>query len=315
MLNSSLTLDPELLKIGMQDSYGYHRKIDSDQEKVHYRPDTTLRFFINSQTESYPMHWHQATEMIMPLENTYKVVVGQAEYVLNPGDILLIPGGALHHLIAPSSGLRLIYIFDMEALSGLRAYAYFTAFFSQEVLITPDNCPSIHEEETSLLLYLIREYFYGGPLRELNCYAGLLHFFANYGEYRMQQDEVVRTAQKPALKQNRLYEKLSTVFDYMDQHYSEDLTLETVASVAGFSKYHFSRLFKQCSGYNFYDYLCILRIRAAENLLFSPDLTITEVALQSGFSSLSTFNRTFKKKKGCTPSEYRALCSRKIYDE
>ncbi|MCD7955433.1 MAG: AraC family transcriptional regulator [Lachnospiraceae bacterium] len=315
MTKSSLALDPELLQIGMQDSYGYHRKIDSNQERVNYHPDTTLRFFINTQTESYAMHWHQATEMIMPLENSYTVIVGQKNYLLNPGDILLIPGGALHHLIAPPSGLRLIYIFDMEALSRIRGYAYLTAFLSHEVLITKENSPSIYEEETSLLLYLIREYFLGGHLRELNCYAGLLHFFANFGEYRMKQEDPVSTSEKADQKQIRLHEKLNTVFDYMDQHYSEDLSLETVASVAGFSKYHFSRLFKQCSGYNFYDYLCVLRIRAAETLLMSPDLSITEVALQSGFSSLSTFNRTFKKKKGCTPSEYRALCSRKIYDE
>jgi len=183
------------------------------------------------------------------------------------------------------------------------------------VLITPENCPSIYEEELSLILYLVREYFLGGHLRELNCYAGLLQFFASYGEYRMKQEETVSTSVKPDPKQIRLHERLNTVFDYMDQHYNEDLSLETVASVAGFSKYHFSRLFKQCSGYNFYDYLCVLRIRAAETLLMSPDLSITEVALQSGFSSLSTFNRTFKKKKGCTPSEYRALCSRKIYEE
>ncbi|MCC8137722.1 MAG: AraC family transcriptional regulator [Clostridiales bacterium] len=93
------------------------------------------------------------------------------------------------------------------------------------------------------------------------------------------------------------------------------LSLETVADVAGFSKYHFSRIFKECSGYNFYDYLCLLRIKAAENLLMSKEHSITEVALLSGFSSLSTFNRMFKKKKGCTPSEYRALCSQEVYTE
>lgn len=45
-------------------------------------------------------------------------------------------------------------------------------------------------------------------------------------------------------------------------------------------------------------------------LLLNPDLTITEIALQSGFSSLSTFNRTFKRTKNCTPTEYRDLCSK-----
>ena len=87
----------------------------------------------------------------------------------------------------------------------------------------------------------------------------------------------------------------------------DPITLEMVSDIAGFSKYHFSRLFKQCSGYNFYDYLCYLRIKSAENLLIHPGVSITEIALQSGFTSLSTFNRIFKKIKNCTPSEYRNL--------
>ncbi|ABX43014.1 helix-turn-helix domain-containing protein [Lachnoclostridium phytofermentans] len=69
-------------------------------------------------------------------------------------------------------------------------------------------------------------------------------------------------------------------------------------------------MFKQCSGQNFYDFLSFKRIKSAEMLLLNPDLTITEIALQSGFSSLSTFNRTFKRTKNCTPTEYRDLCSK-----
>ena len=57
----------------------------------------------------------------------------------------------------------------------------------------------------------------------------------------------------------------------------------------------------------FYDYLIGRRIKASEILLSQHDLSITDVALQAGFSSISTFNRTFKTKKGCTPGEYRAL--------
>lgn len=315
MKRTPLTLEPELLRIGTQDSSGYHRKIDSTREQVDFHPDTTLRFFINNKAESYETHWHPTTEVIMPLENHYQVIVGQTHYDLEPGDILMIPSGELHQLIAPPTGLRLIYIFDPEAISGIKGYSYLAAFIAHAVLITPDNCPAIYDQESDLILKLCREYFTGGHMRELNCYANLLKFFANYGEYRMEQDDTHRGTETPVERQNRLYEKLNTVFDYMDQHYTENISLEMAADVAGFSKFHFSRLFKQCSGYNFYDYLCLLRIKAAENLLFSPDLSVTEVALQSGFSSLSTFNRTFKKKKGCTPSEYRTLCNRKVYEE
>lgn len=93
---------------------------------------------------------------------------------------------------------------------------------------------------------------------------------------------------------------------YIDTHYTENLDLETVAKSVGFSKYHFSRLFKQYTNFTFGDYLCYRRIKAAEELLANPDLSITEVAIQAGFPSISTFNRLFKQHKNCTPSEYRS---------
>ncbi len=80
-----------------------------------------------------------------------------------------------------------------------------------------------------------------------------------------------------------------------------------MADLAGFSKYHFSRLFKNFTGLSFYKYLNKKRIEHAEELLVDPSLSITEVALQSGFTSLSAFIRMFKQIKDCTPTEFRNL--------
>ncbi|MCC8137723.1 MAG: cupin domain-containing protein [Clostridiales bacterium] len=221
---TKLTLDPDLLKIGMQDAEQYHRRMDSEREVVDFRPDTTLRFFINSQTESYEMHRHPASELIMPIENTYTVIVGQTRYELNPGEILLIPPGELHQLIAPPSGLRLIYIFDMEAVSAIKGFSYLTIFLSHAVLITPDTCPSVYEQEVDLIMELCREYFFGGHLRDLNCYASLLKLFANYGESRIEQVPAMRSRESDSERSARLYDKLNIVFDYMDKHYNEALS-------------------------------------------------------------------------------------------
>ncbi|MDE7275901.1 MAG: AraC family transcriptional regulator, partial [Lachnospiraceae bacterium] len=68
-----------------------------------------------------------------------------------------------------------------------------------------------------------------------------------------------------------------------------------------------SRLFKQFSGVSCYEYLTQKRINHAETLLIEPNISITEVAMRSGFGSLSTFNRIFKAAKHCTPSEYKSL--------
>ena len=81
-------------------------------------------------------------------------------------------------------------------------------------------------------------------------------------------------------------------------------------TLAGFSKYHFARLFKQYTDTSFYKYLNQKRIEHAKTLLLDPQLTVIEVATQSGFSSLSAFLRMFKQLNKCTPTEFRNM-----YDE
>lgn len=102
--------------------------------------------------------------------------------------------------------------------------------------------------------------------------------------------------------------KFMAVCDYIDEHCTEDLTLEETAERSGFSKYHFSRLFKEFMNISFYKYVNQKRIELAQDMLLNPNVTVTEVALQSGFGSSSAFIRMFKQFNGCTPSEFRRLC-------
>lgn len=312
LLNS---LDSELLEsyIKRQDEESFHRNVDGNYEPVKYLPGSTIRFWFNNEPNEYALHWHPAIEMIIPLENTYTVIVGQERYELQPGDFFIIPASELHHLIAPSSGQRLIYMFDFSILSKIRGFSYLTSYIAQPVLINRSTCAPIYEMEADIIVQLCKDYLSNDSLRELVIYSQLLNFFVNYGRFRMAQEENSYYTLSSESKQKDLQDKLNAVFDYLDEHFAEDISLEKVADVAGFSKFHFSRLFKQCSGYNFYDFLCYRRIKSAETLLLKPGISITEVALQSGFSSLSTFNRTFKKLKNCTPSEYRNLYSSNMY--
>jgi AraC-like DNA-binding protein len=93
--------------------------------------------------------------------------------------------------------------------------------------------------------------------------------------------------------------------EYINLHYREDLPLEFIAKIAGFSKYHFTRWFKQFAGISFYEYLTQVRMQVAESMLANTEVPITEIALESGFQSIATFNRVFKHSHNLTPSEYR----------
>ena len=97
------------------------------------------------------------------------------------------------------------------------------------------------------------------------------------------------------------------VCNYITEHCTENINVDDLSDLAGFSKFHFARLFKQFAGMSCYEYLTQKRVAHAEQLLIQPDISITEVAMLSGFNSLSTFNRIFKAQKNCTPSEYKSL--------
>ena len=102
-------------------------------------------------------------------------------------------------------------------------------------------------------------------------------------------------------------EVVNAVMTYVNNHYREDLTLEEVAQFAGFSRYYFSRSFKKQTGYSFKEYLCQKRVQVAMDLLIRTNRSMRDVALESGFGSVATFNRVFREKKGCTPSQYRTI--------
>lgn len=102
-------------------------------------------------------------------------------------------------------------------------------------------------------------------------------------------------------------QKLVPAFEYIDQHYGmQELSLETVSDVLGLNPAYFCRIFKRATGHGFTEYLNNVRIAKSESLLRDTSLSILDISLEVGFSSVSYFNRVFKKIKNCTPSVYRS---------
>jgi AraC-like DNA-binding protein/ligand-binding sensor protein len=93
---------------------------------------------------------------------------------------------------------------------------------------------------------------------------------------------------------------------FINENYTEDLSLEQVAKAANMSSFYFCKMFKKYTGVNFTEYLSRVRIEKARNLLLNPNLRISEIAYEVGFQSLTHFNRVFKKVLGQSPTEFRA---------
>lgn len=106
--------------------------------------------------------------------------------------------------------------------------------------------------------------------------------------------------------------RFNRVVDHIQSHLAEPMDLETLAGVACFSPYHFHRLFHGWMGETIHDFIFRLRVeRAAAQLIYNPRKSITEIALDCGFSSSSTFARAFRAFHGLSASEWRK--NRSIY--
>lgn len=280
------------------------RELEGTREKVAYEDNRSVLLYVNRQSENYDTHWHSAAEIIMPIENDYLVTTNGREYHLKRHDILFIPPGELHTLNAPANGQRLILMFDLSVLSAFEDFSAITPILSQPVLITDESNAEIHDAEVELLGKVIEEYHKRSePMRITMIYSYLLRFFVYLGRRHIRAE--VMFPEVRLGKQMEYVEKLNTVVAYINTNFAEEISLEKASSLAGFSKFHFSRLFKQFTGQSFYNYLNQRRVKAAESLLLNPHLTVTDVAMQSGFTSIATFNRVFRQAKNCTPSEYK----------
>ncbi|AJY77332.1 response regulator transcription factor [Paenibacillus beijingensis] len=98
---------------------------------------------------------------------------------------------------------------------------------------------------------------------------------------------------------------ITKALDYIAAHYTENLSLQSVADIVHLSKSYFSLYFKKLTGRNFIDYLIELRIREAKRLLAQNESRIYDIAKAAGFKDVKYFSKVFKKMTGLTPLEYR----------
>lgn len=276
-------------------------------ETINYGDSLGLRLYHNVDYEDYPEHWHTGIEIIMPVTSVYTVIVGEERYHLEKGDICMVNSGVLHGLEAPPTGERIILQFDAALLYTLKEMETLLSLLPPALVFTKEKEPELYPFVKERMDRIVREYDERKTFREAFIYAVLIELFVEVGRTvttrEMEREENLTRGQ--VIKQKEYLEVIMSACNYINQHYQENLTLEEIAGISGFSKFHFTRIFKQYMNMTFYEYLNSKRVKRAEGLLYSTEMSITDVAMNSGFSSLSAFNRTFKSVEGCSPSEFR----------
>ena len=99
--------------------------------------------------------------------------------------------------------------------------------------------------------------------------------------------------------------RILKVKNYIDEHYKDDLSLEQLADIVGMTPTAFSRYFKQRTAKNISEYIVDIRLGHAARLLVDTSDSVSEICWATGFNTLSNFNRLFRKRKGCSPTEFR----------
>lgn len=272
-------------------------------ETINYGDSLGLRLYHNVDYEDYSNHWHTGIEIIMPVKTSYAVIVGEERYDLDTDDIVIINSGVIHSLEAPPTGERIILQFDNALLYDLKEMETVLFMMPPVIFIPKEEDSEFYRFMHKKLSKIIREYDGSNTFKEASIYAALIEIFVELGRREVYKGNGGHKIQ--SVRQQAYLEAVMGACAYINQNYMENLTLEDVAGVSGFSKFHFTRIFKQYMNITFYEYLNSKRVKRAEELLYNQEMSITDVAMNSGFSSLSAFNRTFKTLKNCAPSDFR----------
>lgn len=100
-------------------------------------------------------------------------------------------------------------------------------------------------------------------------------------------------------------DRLSDIFEYVKEHFMEDISLIEIAKIANLTPNFFCRMFKTKTKKHFVEYLNEIRISNACKYLIETDMAMSEIAFNCGYKTVSNFNKLFKKLTGTTPKEYR----------
>ncbi|RKM57393.1 AraC family transcriptional regulator [Butyrivibrio sp. X503] len=257
---------------------------------------------------SYQMHWHSYGEIILVgpgKTNVYKV--NQDTYTLVEGDFVLAWPMEMHSIVDADREEALVIQFSNAFVNSLFDLQRIMHFYRNLHVICINSHPLLAAKLKEITYKMKEIFFSDGPDRELKCCMLLMEFMMTLDEYR---EEFVPEIQPGAHNgyTDDVMKRMIGVTDYIKNNLtSDDLSQTTMAKRVGISRDYFSRMFKEVTGMNYNKWLNMIRLEKAIELLSNKGMTLTEVAMLSGFQSIPSFNRVFHNEKGMAPGEYRDL--------
>ncbi len=257
-----------------------------------------------SQQTPQIVHWHDCLELNWVESGRGVNYIADREYRLEPGQLYLINNIDRHIAVTDGSLDMRIVVFEPSLLwkTAPEQQEYLRVFYPAGE--RQENLARLSQEALSrartLMLEMEAEWDEKKRGYEMMLRAKLMELLALL--YRA-VPETMEPKEAAALRKG--YQRIRPAVNHIQSHFVEPLSLEALASLCGMSRTYFCTLFKKTMGMNFGDYVEKIRVNRACMLLATSDLPVLDIALESGFSSLSNFNATFKSACGKTPSQYR----------
>lgn len=248
-------------------------------------------------------HWHSYAEILVSMCDGNQVTVNFVPYTLKTSDIIFIYSGSLHSVRYVKEDSFLVIQFPLELLTGIQELRAPVFALSSLPLISYD--PRLIEcSEMQLFINELRQAALSeDPFGEALIYTLLLRLFISIG--RMLRKKGVQLLSAHSRNDDKNADLITEACLYISENCTEPLTLDSVSRHIGMSKSHFAHLFRFYTNRTFIDFLTEERIKRSETFFLNPKMHIVDIAFESGFSSISSFNRSFRRVKGCSPTEFR----------
>lgn len=255
-------------------------------------------------------HTHGWVEILYCLSGNMEVLLNGKKYDFLSRSLLIIPSHEVHQITALTN----------------EHHEYFVLKFHPDVMNTSMQ---IQSEYRCILPFLLpgnrhQRLFTEDELQDSPIPQLAAHLFEEYRRMEYGYEIALKAdfynlilwilrrwhAIEPGSEKNftsRQYEQLQMVFDYVSENYASPISVSTMAKLCHISYSYFSKLFTRMTGQSFVDYLNLVRLSAAERLLITTEMNVTEISYATGFSDLSYFTRRFTAKNGISPRGYREI--------
>ncbi len=251
---------------------------------------------VNKKSKLYSeSHIHDEIEILYVLQNTLTCTIdAQTKIVVSAGDIIIFNQNTVHATLS-EVGTRYYMVRIPYSFFAFNSIVYFPV--NNSVLTTPFRYFTKDNESGAQLKHFITALFSEDANSDLFMQGYITLVVAT-----LQKLQLLPSAQN---FNHEEFQKLLPALKYLNTHYKERISSQDIAQQVNFNSIYLERIFKKALGITISDYINTLRINEAKRLLCSSHMTCVEIAEQCAFSSITYFNKIFRKHTLLTPAMYR----------